>query len=55
MKALVNHALEATYLGYVMMTTERLREPAQHVTDKLKELCGVASPEGTVSLRRERP
>ena len=56
LKALVNHALGSDVTsGYVMMTTERLREPAQKVTDKMKELCGIAPPEGAVTLRRDRP
>ena len=53
LKALVNHALGSDVTsGYVMMTTERLREPAQKVTDKMKELCGIAPPEGALALRR---
>jgi integrase len=56
LKALVNHALgNDVTSGYVQMTTERLREPAQKITDKMKELCGIAPLEGTVSLRRDRP
>ena len=56
LKALVNHALGSDVTsGYVQMTTERLREPAQKITDKMKELCGIAPLEGTVSLRRDRP
>ena len=57
LKALVNHALGSDVTsGYVQMTTERLREPAQKVADKLKELCGgIAPPEGAVALRRDRP
>jgi integrase len=40
MKALVNHSLGSDVTaGYVMMTAERLREPAQRVADRLKELC----------------
>ena len=27
--------------GYVQLTAERLREPAQKVADRLKQLCGV--------------
>jgi integrase len=56
LKALVNHALGSDVTsGYVQMTTERLREPAQKVTDKMKELCGIAPLEGAVTLRRDRP
>jgi hypothetical protein len=28
------------------MKVERLREPAQRVTDRLKALCGIAGPAG---------
>ena len=46
-KALVNHAVGSDVTsGYAIMTTERLREAAQRVCDKLKELCGVAPPAG---------
>jgi integrase len=42
LKALVNHSLgRGVTEGYVQMTPERLREPAQRVTDKLKELCWI--------------
>jgi integrase len=42
LKALVNHALGGDVTsGYVIMSTERLREPAQKVCDKLKALCGI--------------
>jgi integrase len=41
MKALVNHSLgNDVTSGYVVMTAERLREPAQRVADRLKTLCG---------------
>ena len=40
LKALVNHSLGGDVTaGYVQMTTERLREPAQRVADRLKKLC----------------
>jgi len=46
-KALVNHAVGSDVTsGYAIMTTERLREAAQRVCDRLKELCGVAPPAG---------
>jgi integrase len=52
LKALVNHTLGGDVTaGYVQMTVERLRTPAQRVADKLKELCGVVPPAGTVPLR----
>ena len=45
LKALVNHSLGGDVTsGYIILTTERLRQPAQRVTDRLKELCGVAKP-----------
>jgi integrase len=47
LKALVNHALgNDVTSGYVQMATERLREPAQRVCDRLSTLCGLAPPEG---------
>lgn len=47
LKALVNHSLGKDVTeGYVQMTVERLREPAQRVCDKLKDLCGVDPVEG---------
>jgi integrase len=42
LKALVNHSLGGDVTaGYVQMTVERLREPAQRVCSRLKELCDV--------------
>jgi len=53
LKALVNHALGGDVTsGYVQMTIERLREPAQRVCDRLKELCGIAMPEGVTRIAR---
>jgi integrase len=47
LKMLVNHAIGGDVTsGYVIMTTERLREPAQKVADRLKSLCGIAEPTG---------
>jgi integrase len=47
LKALVNHSLgNDVTSGYVQMTAERLRKPAQKVTDKMKALCGVAGAAG---------
>jgi hypothetical protein len=41
----VNHALgNDVTSGYVRMTVERLREPAQRVCDRLMELCGIETP-----------
>jgi integrase len=43
LKALVNHSLgKDVTAGYVQMTAERLREPAQRVCDKMKSLCRIA-------------
>src|SRR6516165_3851793 len=40
-QALVNHSLGGDVTsGYIVMTPERLREPAQRVCDRLKTLCG---------------
>lgn len=42
LKALVNHSLGKDVTeGYVQMRVERLRAPAQKVTDSLKALCGI--------------
>ena len=39
LKALVNHAIGTDVTaGYVLMVTERLREPAQRVCERLVEL-----------------
>jgi integrase len=47
LKALVNHAVGSDVTsGYVVMTVERLRAPAQKVCDRLKELCQIAGPRG---------
>jgi integrase len=47
LKALVNHSLGSDVTsGYIQMTVERLRGPAQKVADRMMELCGVAAPEG---------
>ena len=42
LKALVNHSLDDDVTsGYVIMAVEQLREPAQRVANKLKDLCGI--------------
>jgi integrase len=47
LKALVNHSLgRGVTEGYIVMKPERLREPAQKVCDRLKQLCGIAPLEG---------
>src|SRR5215469_15632639 len=46
LKALINHSLgDDVTAGYVQMTVERLRDPAQRVADRLKELCRIGAPE----------
>jgi integrase len=52
LKALVNHQLGGDVTsGYVQLTVDRLREPAQRVCDRLVELCGIgAAPEGVAAL-----
>jgi integrase len=47
LKALVNHTVGSDVTsGYIILTTERLREAAQKVADKLKSLCGIESVTG---------
>ena len=49
----MNHSLGSGVTeGYIKMTPERLRGPAQQVADKLKALCGVAPPSGNVTALR---
>jgi integrase len=51
LKALVNHALgNDVTSGYVQMTAERLREPAQRVCDRMLQLCGIATPKDVEKL-----
>jgi integrase len=51
LKALVNHALGGDVTsGYVQITTERLREPAERVCGRMTELCGIAAAEGVRRL-----
>lgn len=51
LKALVNHALgKDVTSGYIQITTERLREPAQRVCDQMVELCGIEPPSGVAKL-----
>jgi integrase len=53
LKCLINHSLGSDVTsGYVQVTTERLRLPAQRVADRLKALCGIVPPEGTVAHGR---
>jgi integrase len=47
LRALVNHSLgKDPTSGYIQMSAERLREPAQRVCNKLKELCAAEAPSG---------
>jgi hypothetical protein len=47
LKALVNHSLGKDVTeGYIQMTAERLRVPAQRVADRLKSLIGIESVGG---------
>jgi integrase len=47
LKALVNHSLGKDVTeGYIQMTAERLRAPAQRVADRLKSLIGIEPPKG---------
>ena len=49
LKALINHSMGRDVTsGYVIMTADKLRAPAQRVCDRLKQLCGVAVPGGKV-------
>jgi integrase len=51
--ALVNHSAgKSVTAGYVQLTPERLREPAQKVANKLKELCGIKDVTGNVARLR---
>jgi integrase len=49
LKALVNHSVGGDVTaGYVQMTVERLRRPAQAIADELKRLCQIPEPSGNV-------
>jgi len=52
LRALVNHSLGGDVTsGYIVMTPERLREPAQRVCERLKVLCGIyGKNEGVAKL-----
>jgi integrase len=55
LKALVNHSLgRGVTEGYVQMSVERLREPAQRVADKLKAACGIVEPANVTKLKGKR-
>lgn len=53
LKGLMNHAVPADDVsaGYVQLTVDRLRAPAQRVADRIAELCGVEPlPEGVAKI-----
>jgi integrase len=53
LKALVNHSLGSDVTsGYIQVSTERLREPAQRVADRMKELCGIEEPAAVENVER---
>ena len=53
LKALVNHSQgRDVTAGYVQIVVERLRPAAERVTDRLKQLCGIAETPEVVRLRR---
>ena len=55
LRALVNHSLgKDVTSGYIQMSVERLREPAQRVANKLKELCGVTELAGESVAKLKR-
>ena len=55
LKMLVNHSVgNDVTSGYIILSTARLREAAQTVADRLKELCGIVGPEGVSKPRTEQ-
>jgi hypothetical protein len=51
----MNHAMPRDVTsGYVQLTVERLREPAQRVADRMKELCGIEPAAGTNVVEEKR-
>jgi integrase len=48
LKGLANHAVGGGDVteGYVQLTVERLRGPAQRVCDRMMDLCAIVAPEG---------
>jgi integrase len=52
LKKLLNHSLGSDVTaGYLPLTVEQLREPAQKVCDKMKTLCGVTAASGDKIVR----
>jgi integrase len=50
LKALANHSTgNDVTAGYVQLSSERLREAAQRVADKMKELCEIKAPKGNIA------
>jgi integrase len=55
LKALVNHSLGRSVTeGYIQMSVERLREPAQRIADALKAACGIVEPANVTKLKGKR-
>jgi integrase len=53
-KTLVNHAEGGDVtMGYVVVSEAQLRTATQMITDRLKELCGIADPEGVTRMIRK--
>lgn len=47
LKGLMNHSVgDDVTAGYVQLTTESLRKPAQAIANRLKGYCGIAAPRG---------
>jgi hypothetical protein len=58
LKALVNHSLgNDVTAGYVQLSVHDLRDPAQRVADRIKQLCGIeqARPRNVARLKRVSP
>ena len=56
LKALVNHSLNGDVTsGYVIVTPERLREPAQRVTDRLRRCAMQRNAKGQFIKRQPEP
>jgi len=53
LKALLNHSAGSGITQkYVAMSPERLRGPAQQVSDRMRNLCGIVGPSGNVAVLR---
>jgi integrase len=53
LKALLNHSAGSGITqSYVAMSPERLRAPAQQVSDRMKFLIGITGPSGNVQVLR---